>query len=83
MVGISQRRTAQGARFQCVAPLRWDPDEVIDLLAPELRTDSLRRALGRRAGALDPDGVVALGGTADPAEVAWWSVVEEFVSHLP
>lgn len=31
-VGISQRRTREGARFQCIVYERWDPAEVLDLL---------------------------------------------------
>jgi lipoate-protein ligase A len=33
VVGISQRRTRIGARFQCLVLDRWDPSEVLDLLA--------------------------------------------------
>nr|WP_246319669.1 hypothetical protein [Nocardioides kongjuensis] len=32
LVGISQRRTKAGARFQCIAYDRWDPYDVLDLL---------------------------------------------------
>lgn len=32
-VGISQRRTREGARFQCVAYTRWDVEEWVDVLA--------------------------------------------------
>ncbi|MBM7517047.1 lipoate--protein ligase family protein [Nocardioides nitrophenolicus] len=32
LVGISQRRTRAGARFQCIAYDRWDPYDVLDLL---------------------------------------------------
>lgn len=32
VVGISQRRTRDGARFQCIAYDRWDPADVLDLL---------------------------------------------------
>jgi lipoate---protein ligase len=31
-VGISQRRTRAGARFQCIVYDRWDPYDVLDLL---------------------------------------------------
>lgn len=34
MVGISQRRTRAGARFQCAVLHRWDPLPLIDLVAP-------------------------------------------------
>jgi lipoate-protein ligase A len=33
VVGISQRRTREAARFQCVALRRWDPDALVALLA--------------------------------------------------
>lgn len=33
VVGISQRRTREGARFQCVVHRRWDPVPVLGLLA--------------------------------------------------
>jgi lipoate-protein ligase A len=33
VVGISQRRTRFGARFQCVVPLAWDPVRLAGLLA--------------------------------------------------
>jgi lipoate-protein ligase A len=34
VVGISQRRTKDWARFQCAAYLRWDPGALAGLLAP-------------------------------------------------
>ena len=33
VVGLSQRRTREGALFQCCAALRWEPDRLLDLLA--------------------------------------------------
>lgn len=42
VVGISQRRTRDGARFQCIAYDRWDPADVLDLL--ELTEDDRRAA---------------------------------------
>ena len=33
LVGISQRRTRHGARFQCMVHIRWSPDVLIGLLA--------------------------------------------------
>jgi lipoate-protein ligase A len=35
LVGISQRRTRDGARFQCVVHRRWDPRPLVDLLTLE------------------------------------------------
>ncbi len=33
LVGISQRRTRNGSRFQCMVHLRWSPDVLVGLLA--------------------------------------------------
>jgi lipoate---protein ligase len=33
LVGISQRRTGVGSRFQCMIHLRWSPDVLVSLLA--------------------------------------------------
>ena len=33
VVGLSQRRTREGALFQCCASLRWEPERLLDLLA--------------------------------------------------
>jgi hypothetical protein len=33
LVGLSQRRTREGARFQCAALGRWDPERLVALLA--------------------------------------------------
>ena len=57
-VGISQRRTRAGARFQCAVPRRWEPERLAGLLAVpvdlagvavhpvELALDDLLAALG-------------------------------------
>lgn len=34
VVGISQRRTRQWARFQCVISMAWDPDTLVQILRP-------------------------------------------------
>lgn len=34
LVGISQRRSRSGARFQCAVHTRWSPGSTIDLLVP-------------------------------------------------
>lgn len=70
IVGISQRRTRLGARFQCVAYTRWDPEPMLALLrmgddAPEV-THALRSAAGPVPGHADE-----------------WSVVEDFLRFLP
>jgi lipoate---protein ligase len=41
VVGLSQRRTREAARFQCCALLRWEPERTLDLLALD---DAARRA---------------------------------------
>jgi lipoate-protein ligase A len=46
-VGISQRRTRVGARFQCVAYARWDPRAVADLLAVKGSLDAVGVGVGR------------------------------------
>jgi len=68
LVGISQRRTRDLIRLQCVVYERWDPQTLLELLGPE-RPDGLDTALVDHAGAL-------------PAP-AGWSVVEGLRSHLP
>lgn len=35
VIGLSQRRTREGALFQCCAALRWQPERLLDLLALE------------------------------------------------
>jgi len=57
VVGLSQRRTREAARFQCCALLRWEPERLLDLLALD---DTERR---RGAEALRP---VAAGAGAVP-----------------
>lgn len=54
VVGISQRRTRDAARFQCAALLRWD-------------AEGTAAALGLPPGSLD--GVAATGIAAFPADV--------------
>lgn len=48
VVGISQRRTREAARFQCVAYERWDPS----LLAEHLALDADLEAMGAGVGPL-------------------------------
>jgi lipoate-protein ligase A len=61
LVGISQRRTRAGARFQCVLLRRWDPGPVVDLLA---------LAPDERATARAELAEVGAGVAAEPAQVA-------------
>lgn len=69
VVGIAQRRTRAGARFQCALLHRWRPEETVALLA-------LDRA-ERRSATAELTGVA--GGVDLPAAL----VVEALLSHLP
>ncbi len=55
VVGIAQRRTRAGARFQCALVHHWDPGPLLDVLA----LDDEARAEGRRALSRVADGVPA------------------------
>ena len=47
VVGISQRRTRAGARFQCFVALRHDPQRALPLISPGYREqmkDAMRSA---------------------------------------
>lgn len=44
VVGISQRRTRAGARFQCAVPVRWDPAPLAALLRDPVDADALAAA---------------------------------------
>lgn len=59
VVGISQRRTRAGARFQCAVPRTWDPEPLRALLRPP-----------PPAGALDPCGIGV--GDVDVAALVDW-----------
>jgi lipoate-protein ligase A len=67
LIGVSQRRTRSGARFQCVLLRRWRPERLIELLAPPWPT-----VLELAAGATD---TTHLG--LDPA-----LVVDALLAHL-
>lgn len=62
VVGLSQRRTRDWARFQCLVHGRFDPTESLSLLAPHLTSgvfgDRLRARLASGVGVVDLDGVV-------------------------
>jgi lipoate-protein ligase A len=49
VVGLSQRRTRQGALFQCALPIVWDPVPLLDVLA--LSADERATAAADLAGA--------------------------------
>lgn len=69
LVGISQRRTRGGARFQCVVHRRWDPVPILGLLALQHR---------ERAAALCD---LALAGAG--LDVPHADVVDALVRQLP
>jgi lipoate---protein ligase len=54
VVGMSQRRTRAGARFQCAAYRRWDPEPLVRLLRLD---DEGSRALADAAAGTDRDPV--------------------------
>lgn len=69
LVGISQRRTREGARFQCLVHRRWDPVPLLGLLALHHR---------ERAAAICD---LALAGAG--LDVAPRDVVDALLRHLP
>jgi lipoate---protein ligase len=66
VVGLSQRRTRAGARFQCTAMTTWDPFVTLDVLRPEVRSAALVDALTARVAAVAP----------------WWGDVGGLVAEL-
>jgi lipoate-protein ligase A len=72
VLGVSQRRTRHGARFQCVAYRRWEPDALLELLSPGATRPEVRAAV--------EEFLVHHGGAAvEPG----WSVVERLLPALP
>jgi lipoate---protein ligase len=69
VVGIAQRRTRDGARFQCVVHRHWDPMALLDLLA----LDAPERAAG----------VTELSTIAGGLDVDRDVVIDALVRHLP
>ena len=69
LVGISQRRTRDGARFQCVVHRRWDPVPLLGVLALHHR---------ERAAALCDLAQVGAG-----LDLPDDRVVDALVRHLP
>ena len=69
LVGISQRRTRAGARFQCVVHRAWDPDPILELLALD---DTGRVAAGRE-----------LAGAALGLDVDFTALADALLHHLP
>ena len=61
VVGISQRRTRQGSRFQCVVHRRWDPAALVEVLAlGDADRDAMRADLVTVATGMDVDADVLL-----------------------
>lgn len=69
VVGISQRRTRAGARFQCAALLGWDPATLLALLALD---DAARDAAA-----------TALAGVGAPVDRPAGAVLDALLGHLP
>ncbi len=72
VVGISQRRTRAGARFQCALLQRWDPNLLLEVLAlePEARAQAKAdlATSGYGVGPVDPGHVVQLLRTSVAAQ---------------
>ena len=58
VVGLAQRRTRSGARFQCAVLSRWDPGLLIDVVVPVADRAEARRELAGVARGVDPDGLL-------------------------
>ncbi len=61
VVGLAQRRTRTGARFQCAVPRRWDPGPLVDVVVAPAERDRARDELARAALGVDaePEALVA------------------------
>jgi hypothetical protein len=79
LVGISQRRTRQGAKFQCIAYLRWDPTTILDLVDLGTAAEQVERRLTQNVGALRTQTAESPENQVDDG----WSMVECLLSHLP
>lgn len=53
VVGMSQRRTRESARFQCAALARWDPAALVELLAVDVDAADLADAAAGAGVSLD------------------------------
>ena len=69
LVGISQRRTRDGARFQCIVHRAWDPVPILGLLA----LDDRDRAAG----------LLALGDLGTGLDASTDQVVSALTASLP
>jgi lipoate-protein ligase A len=62
VVGLAQRRTRAGARFQCAVPSRWDPGRLVDVVVPAADRDGAREELVGVARGVDADPVDLVAG---------------------
>ncbi len=87
VVGLSQRRVREGARFQCAALLRWDPERVADLLMLEREERAeLLRAIEPLAAGLRQLGVgplKVLSSRLALSELTAGELEQAFVRSLP
>lgn len=61
VVGVSQRRTRDGARFQCAVLHRWVPDPLVEVLAlPDGERAALAARLAGVGGGIGPVGSAAV-----------------------
>ena len=72
VVGISQRRTKQGCRFQCLVAPRWSPAQYYRYLASDARTQ-IGTTHGFEPSAPDPT----------PPSLAPHQIERAFLDHLP
>lgn len=85
VLGVSQRRTRSGARFQCIAYRTWEPERLLSLLTPGLAAGSRRGTPGAGGGADATSALVdvALRERAGAALTPGWDVVERLLPVLP
>ena len=73
VVGISQRRTRFGVRFQCVALQRWDPVAIVQLLDLETAARAAATAdLTGAASGLGRPGSIVADAFLDQLLRHWW-----------
>jgi hypothetical protein len=74
VVGLSQRRTRDGARFQCSVPLAWDAGRHAELLAP---------GIARVAPGADPVEAMAEAPVRPVAGASADDVLAALLAQLP
>jgi lipoate---protein ligase len=55
VVGMAQRRTRAGARFQCAVPRVWEPEPLVSLVIGHEEREDARADLAGAAGGVDLD----------------------------